>query len=205
MGDLVRIETGAGTGSASLNRMSNRKSMGMFSDRDRSAGNGDLIVFDPRKKDLQLLQFRRRRLEGKNLVLYKASTRVEMAGNPGRVEVSVLVKKRLVEYYYFCPRTGRRMGKNIRCRNRLGVDCKSLSWPEIEHMVRDHVLNKPKREIHVDAPGNQDANSDRDYVYSDRRLYVVPTQKGGSTNDSEEDSLLHRLLRKLRTRWSMRG
>ena len=169
-------------------------------------GKGNVIPIDARSPNLRRVGYRGLKCEKQEYELYKGSTTLELPDNSGysQVMIRVFVKSRMVEYLYSYLESGKRVRRSIDCRARYGMDCIELSWPEIQELVRSDVLARIQRRDRQSIKSTNapvPASNDR---YSYRRLCSVPTAEGGSTNYSGEDTLLHRLLRKLGRGWRLR-
>ena len=206
MGDLIHLpvtENEDGFGPFSASRRLGADSPSLRVDLN---GEGNVIPFDPKGRDLRLLRYRARKLEEQLFELYKGSTTLELPENSGnsQVIIRVFVKSRVVEYLYSCLESGKRVRRSIDCRARCGMDCIELSWPEVQELVHIDVLARMRGRDRQPAKSTDAPAPASNYRYSDKRLCPVPTAEGGSNNDSEEDTLLHRLLRKLGRGWRLR-
>ncbi len=116
------------------------------SDRLRDEAGCRVISANFENAQLQLMRFRTRQLEEARFVVYKGMVLagVPCASGVTETKVRVLVKRRLIEYYYYCPDCGTRATGTIDCRDSRGVDCLELSWTEVEQAVRNDLLSKAK-------------------------------------------------------------
>ncbi|GEM_PF-1933641 len=167
---------------------------------------GKIVHFDTVNRDLFSLQYRGRKSDDRKPVLYKGSTTVNLSDNDETADVTVrvFVKTRRLEYYFFCPWSGKRVRGRVDCRAHCGTDCVGLTWPEVQKMVRRHILKKNHKNRHQTGQSRDVSDPVASYSYSDKQLFAVPMAAGGFDDDSEKDTLFHRFLRKLSARWSVR-
>jgi hypothetical protein len=203
MGDIISMRAVAGKDEC---RAPNQLEQSSREGSSAPAGppvKGQIVVLDTTIKDLLLLQYRGRKLDELKLAIYKGSTTVNVPGKSGNVEVAVrvLVKSRLVEYYFYCPKFGNKIRGSIDCRADFGTDCIGLSWQKVQEMVRSHILTKMRNALRGSRVSRNVSHPAESNGYSDQRLSDAAIEEGGSSHDSHEDSLLHRLFRKFGVRW----
>ncbi len=103
-----------------------------------------VIPVDFESKDLQLLRYRARGLEEARYVLYKQSTHTEI--NTGHecvsISIRVLVQKRMVHYYFYCPWCGTKILGSLFPNARASCNFGATQWREIEQAVQDGVRMK---------------------------------------------------------------
>jgi hypothetical protein len=203
MGDIIPLRAVAGKNDCGASNQLAQSSRERSSAIPGSPVKGQIVVLDTTIKDLLLLQYRGRKLDEQKLALYKGTTIVNIMGKSGNVEVAVrvLVKNRLVEYYFYCPKFGNKIRGSIDCRSDFGTDCIGLSWPQVQEMVRSYILNKPSNARHGSRVSRNVSHPAESYGYSDHSPSDAAVEEGGSSHESHEDSVLHRLLRKFGVRW----
>ncbi len=103
-----------------------------------------VVHVDFESKDLQLLRYKARELEEARFVLYKQSTSTEINTEAGSVPVAirVLVQKRMVQYYFYCPLCGTKIFGSLFPEAHGTRNYGSTKWKDIEETVQDEVGKK---------------------------------------------------------------
>jgi len=202
MGDIIPMRAATGKDDCGASNQLEQSARERSSALPGSPVKGQIVVLDTTIKDLLLHLYRSRKLDEQKLALYKGTTIVKIISESGYVEVPVrvLVKNRLVEYYFYCPKAGNRIRGSIDCRSDCGTDCSGLSWQQVQAMVRSHILTKTRNALHGSRVNRNVSHRAESYGYSDQRLSDAPIEEEGPNHDSYEDSLLHRLFRKFGVR-----
>lgn len=105
---------------------------------------GTIVPVDFESKDLQLLRYRARDLEEARFVLYKQSIRTEINTGDGSrsIAIRVLVQKRMVQYYFYCPKCGSKVSGSLFPKVYGSENCGFAQWREIEVAVQNEVRAK---------------------------------------------------------------
>jgi len=103
-----------------------------------------VVPVDFGSKDLQLLRYRARELEETRFVLYKQSTRTEINTRHGilSIAIRVLVQKRMVQYYFYCPLCGSKVFGSLFPKVHGSKNYGLTQWNEIEKAVQNEVRMK---------------------------------------------------------------
>jgi hypothetical protein len=124
MGEIIRMSAAARTDQSGAFEQLNRSSRRRGSTDAGARAKGQIILLDATSKDRLLLQYRRRKFDERNVVIYKGSTTLKVPGNHEDVEVraGVFVKNRSVDYYFYSPEFGNKICGNIHCRVDFSTD-----------------------------------------------------------------------------------
>jgi hypothetical protein len=111
-----------------------------------SEGSDNVLLVDFSDTQLRLLRIKTRKLEESRYLLYKGLTTVDVPlGNTSvQASVRVLVKHRMVDYYYFDPKSGSRITGRIDATYNCDVDSSRLTWKEVVGLVREFVWKRAK-------------------------------------------------------------
>jgi hypothetical protein len=103
-----------------------------------------IVPVDFESKDLQLLRFRARDLEVARFLLYKQSTctEINIAAANVSIAIRVLVQKRMVQYYFYCPLCGTKVVGSLFPKAHGSKNYGSAQWTEIEKAVQNEVRMK---------------------------------------------------------------
>jgi hypothetical protein len=125
---------------------------GEASQREREAGlrssnhalPSNVIFVDFSDTQLRLLRIKTRKLEESRYLLYKGLTTAVLASGTDTADVTVrvLVKHRMIDYYYYHPRSDERVSGRIDATYQCAVDGTGLSWKEVEALVREFVWKR---------------------------------------------------------------
>ncbi len=116
-------------------------------DGDQSARKGKVIPVDFETTQLQVLRYKSKKLEEAKLVLYKGSSElhIPVGSTTFELNVRILVKRSLVDYYFYCSRCGRKIASNVDLRAPESVESPHRSWKEIQAKVREDILKLVSR------------------------------------------------------------
>ncbi len=118
---------------------------------DQSCG---VLFVNFQDKQLRLLRNRSRELDTQKFVMYKGITTVQFQSARKLVEarVRVLVRRRMVDYYYYCPICGRKVEDFLGNSLDESADYSGVPWPSIDEAVAADVRDKLSRHPHEKCP-----------------------------------------------------
>jgi len=116
-------------------------------DGDQSDHKGKIIPVDFETTQLQILRYKSKKLEEAKLVLYKGSTElhIPVGSTTFALNVRILVKRNMADYYFYCSRCGRKITSNVDLRRHKSAESPHPSWKEIQVKVRQDILNQVSR------------------------------------------------------------